>query len=170
MRIVSLARHHEEALAAYLAEFAAAGETTVPAWFADPSWSWADTVDAVAAWSRGERQNPGQVPCTTLLLEHDDALLGVANLRHALNDNLARHGGHVGYSVRPSARGQGHATRLLTEALDLARDIGVDRALLTCAPDNTPSVRVIEKCGGVLQDELFHEGVGHLVRRYWIGL
>jgi predicted acetyltransferase len=69
-------------------------------------------------------------------------------IRHELTDELAEAGGHIGYHVIAPWRRQGHATRMLAEGLDRARKIGLDRVLLTCAPDNVASRRVILANGG----------------------
>ncbi len=58
--------------------------------------------------------------------------------------------GHVGYGIRPSARGRGLAEAALTGMLSLARERGMKRVLLACFANNIPSVRTIEKCGGSL--------------------
>lgn len=53
--------------------------------------------------------------------------------------------------------------------LDVARDRGMERVLVTCDDDNIGSARTIERCGGVLEDKrLSREGVPK--RRYWIAL
>lgn len=62
-------------------------------------------------------------------------------------------GGHIGYVVRPSARRQGRAGARLGAALPIARDLGIDPALLTCDDTNAASRRVIESNGGVLEDQ-----------------
>ncbi|MFY9634598.1 MAG: GNAT family N-acetyltransferase, partial [Cellulosimicrobium cellulans] len=71
-------------------------------------------------------------------------------------------GGHIGYSVRPSARRRGHASAALAAALPMARDLGISRALLTCDEDNFGSRATIEKNGGVYEDTRNGK------RRYWI--
>ena len=71
--------------------------------------------------------------------------------------------GHIGYSVRPSARRQGHATAALRRSLKVARErLGLERVLVTCAEDNPASRTVIEACGGTYEDSREH------TRRYWI--
>ena len=54
----------------------------------------------------------------------------------------------VGYWLAPHARGRGiatHATWLMARwAFDV---LGTERLQLTCAPDNSPSQRVAERCG-----------------------
>ncbi|MEV6646212.1 GNAT family N-acetyltransferase [Amycolatopsis sp. NPDC051371] len=94
-----------------------------------------------------------------------DDYLGRVRLNLRLNDELTEFGGHIGYDIRPSARGRGHATALLREALLVAREAGLDDVLLTCAPGNLPSRRVIERNGGVLADT---SSAGRL--RYWCRL
>ena len=92
----------------------------------------------------------------------DDEVVGFLNLRHELNESLLEEGGHIGYSVRRSARRQGHATRALALALARCAELGIDRALVTCDEDNEGSRRTIERCGGVLED------VRGTKLRYWI--
>ncbi len=46
---------------------------------------------------------------------NDGEIVGVINIRLFLNDFLKREGGHVGYSIRPSERRKGFATRMLKE-------------------------------------------------------
>jgi predicted acetyltransferase len=42
---------------------------------------------------------------------------------------------------------------MLREPLIVARGLGIDRALVTCNVDNVGSRKVIERNGGVLEDE-----------------
>lgn len=100
------------------------------------------------------------------ITEPDGIVLGAISLRYTLTDFLLRAGGHIGYSVRPSARGRGIARWALTEVLTVAGRRGINPVLVTCDDDNHASARVIEKCGGVLED-IRHTEIGHK-RRYWI--
>ena len=65
-------------------------------------------------------------------------MVGFLALRHELNAWLLEEGGHIGYSVRPSRRREGHATRALALAVRRAAELGIDRALVTCDDDNAP--------------------------------
>jgi predicted acetyltransferase len=94
--------------------------------------------------------------------------LGAITLRHALNDFLLRAGGHVGYGLRPSARGAGLAAWALRSILPRAQQLRLGRVLVTCDDSNVASARTIEKVGGVLED-VRHTELG-LTRRYWIAL
>ncbi|MCB9915585.1 MAG: GNAT family N-acetyltransferase [Planctomycetes bacterium] len=91
-------------------------------------------------------------------------------VRHRLNANLRRHGGHVGYYVRPAFRGRGLARRGLAQALDYLRELGERFALVTVDDDNFASIAVVESCGGVLEDKLELGELGVLARRYRIKL
>jgi predicted acetyltransferase len=110
----------------------------------------------------------GRVHATYWWIAEGDSYLGAITLRHALNDFLLRAGGHIGYSVRPSARRRGIATWALRSVLAEARDLGLRRVLVTCDDTNLASARTIENAGGVLEDVRDTE-LGR-TRRYWITL
>jgi predicted acetyltransferase len=167
MRIVQLGPEHEAALREFLDEFAARGETEIHGFFGRPEWTHAETVAAFARWSHGSPP-AGWVPSTTSFLVDAGRVLGVANYRHWLTPHLLEHGGHVGYSVRPSERGRGHGARLLRDAIRRARRFGLERVLVTCDAGNIASARVIEKCAGVFDSEAPTDG--EPIRRYWIDL
>jgi predicted acetyltransferase len=71
-------------------------------------------------------------------------------LRHRLNERLMLRGGHIGYVIRPSERGNGYASLFLRELVRQAAILGIDEALLTCDEGNMASRRAIERNGGVL--------------------
>jgi predicted acetyltransferase len=101
---------------------------------------------------RDHVEDPDWVLNTNLWWVDDDEYIGRMSIRHELNEWLAEVGGHIGYDVRRSRRREGHATAMLAAALVVARDLGIDRALVTCDGDNVASRRVIERNGGVLED------------------
>ncbi len=134
-----------------------------PAW-RDPA-VFARYLDELSVHARTDIPPPeGRVHSTTLWWVEGDGYLGRIAIRHVLNARLLEWGGHIGYDVRPSARRRGHATAMLRAALPVAAGLGIDRVLVTCDPDNVPSRKVIEACGGVLEDER----CGKL--RFWIAL
>lgn len=61
--------------------------------------------------------------------------------------------GHIGYSVVPWKRGCGYATQALRLILDEARSEGLRYVRLTTEPQNLASRRVIEKNGGIVEEE-----------------
>jgi predicted acetyltransferase len=92
-------------------------------------------------------------------------------IRHALTPCLEAHGGHIGYSIRPTEQRKGYATRMLALALEKARQIGLQRVLITCDQRNVASARVIQKNGGLLKNEMPSDQPGReWTQRYWIEL
>jgi len=111
-------------------------------------------VDGIRAERLEETPRPeGYVPDTELWWVDGDEFLGRIGIRHRLTPLLLEMGGHIGYDVRPSARRRGHATEMLRQALTIAHELGIDPALITCDVDNVGSRTVIERNGGVLEDE-----------------
>ena len=132
-----------------------------------PSWTSPDGFAGYVKWLRDQVREDaprpeGHVPCTTLWWVADDEYLGRIAVRHRLTPDLLDGGGHIGYDVRPSARRRGHATAMLRAVLPVARDLGIDSALVTCDLDNVASRKVIESSGGVLEDQR----AGKL--RFWV--
>jgi predicted acetyltransferase len=95
----------------------------------------------------------GYVPQTVLWWVAGDEYLGRLSIRHRLTPHLLHHGGNIGFEMRPSARRRGHATAMLAAALPLAAALGIHSARVDCDRDNAASRRVIEKNGGVLDEE-----------------
>jgi predicted acetyltransferase len=99
---------------------------------------------------------------TVRWIVEDGRVQGGIALRHQLNEL----NGHIGYGIRPSARGRGLATWALGEMLGHARGLGMDRVMLVCLDDNVASIKTIEHHGGVLAD--VQQRGDRSVRRYWI--
>jgi len=181
MDLVTPHTRHQASYLAGVDEFAGAHRD------GDGQWVWIDDAGGQHDYTRAELESPagfahfverrtdpdrpvapGFVPCTFLWMEADGAYVGSLAIRHELNDFLRHEGGHIGYSVRPSARRRGHATEALRQSLTIARDrLGLDRVLVTCDDDNLGSITVIEANGGELENVVTSSD-GVPVRRYWI--
>ena len=61
---------------------------------------------------------------TYILVDNNNHIYGGTIIRHELNDNLLRHGGNIGYLIRPSERGKGYGTLLLSLTLEKSKERG----------------------------------------------
>ncbi len=118
----------------------------------------------------GEDLPSDRVPHTMLYGFVDDKIIGRVSVRHELNDYLRRRGGHIGYAVAPRFRKKGYATEMVGQALEYCRKLGLPRVMITCAEHNTPSWKIIEHFGGILQDQMWDDEEDELMRRYWVRL
>ncbi len=100
--------------------------------------------------SKGLKLPDNWVPATTYWLIDKEAFIGHVNIRHKLNERLKMIGGNIGYAIRPKYRNQGYGKKLLELTLQKAKEIGLKKALLTCDDDNTASIKIIKKYGGVM--------------------
>lgn len=114
--------------------------------------------------SRGIELGPHLVPQTTYWLYSDSCPVGYGKLRLYLNEDLRKTGGHIGYCIRPAARGKGYGSILLSQLLKKAKEKNIPRVLLTCLETNAASKGVIENNGGML--ERVEDGGCY----YWINL
>jgi predicted acetyltransferase len=126
-------------------------------------------LNRVAEYQSEATVPEGKVVSTFLVAVVDGKIAGRVSIRHTLNEFLALTGGHIGYAVVPEFRGQGVATFMLRYALDFCRELGIERAFISCRVTNSASRAVIEKCGGefarIVED---HNKDGGSFRTYWI--
>lgn len=108
------------------------------------------------------------VPETIYWAVYDGNVIGRISLRHRLEGNLHKIGGHIGYEVAPKWRRRGFATEMLRQILktDKAREIG--KLLLTCSPSNEASNKTIITNGGVCSKTVFVDFIGEDRNHYWI--
>ena len=119
--------------------------------------------------SKGINTPDGFVPHSSFwLIDANDRIIGVSNVRHELTDKLRHEGGHIGYGIRPSERKKGYGTILLKKSLEKAREIGISKVLITCDKQNLGSVGVILKNNGKFDSEEFIDTTGCVIQRYWI--
>lgn len=114
----------------------------------------------------------GWVPDTQLLCvrKSDGRIVGMADIRHELNEALLNLFGGIGYSIRPSERRKGYATMQLALAKEVCRSMGMEKLLVSCHKENTASAKTIRRNGGILENEVLDERNGKVLQRYWIGL
>jgi predicted acetyltransferase len=112
------------------------------AWLASAS----EDFDRFVVDRLGVRERWG-VPSTLFWFVSGPHYLGTLVVRHRLLEG--DEGGHIGYHVVWPWQHQGHARRMLMEGRLQAAALGVERALLTVAPTNAWSRKVVLDNGGV---------------------
>ena len=105
-----------------------------------------------------------------ILIDEDNHIYGGTNIRHELNDSLLKHGGHIGYLIRPSERGKGYAKLMLKLALEKCKEFNIPKVLITCREENKASAKVIENNGGIYENSLYADEKDETYRRYWINI
>jgi len=98
----------------------------------------------------------------------DNKIIGSIQLRHFLTPELEKHGGHIGYGIRPSERRKGYGKQQLLLALEEASHLKIPRVMIICDKDNVPSMKTAISCGGILACENIYEGKAQQI--YWIDI
>jgi predicted acetyltransferase len=98
----------------------------------------------------------------------DNRIIGTIQLRHFLTNELEKHGGQIGYSIRPTERKKGYGKQQLLLVLEIAKDMKIPKVMIICDKDNIASSQTAMSCGGILTGENFHEGKEQQI--YWINL
>lgn len=126
-------------------------------------------ANLICADTKEETKDGWVSDITLFCLDKDrNIFVGAVNIRHYLNEELLRTGGHIGDGIRPGERRKGYATAMLALALDECKKLGISKVLMCCDKDDIGSAKSIIKNGGVLENEV--EEDGHIKQRYWIQL
>lgn len=111
---------------------------------------------------------PPKIHQTTYGLFKNDKLIGGFNLRKELVGNTINHGGHIGYLIRPSERRKGYGTKLLELALIKAKELNINKVLITCSINNKASEKVILNNNGIYENNYYDPFDKEIFNRYWI--
>lgn len=160
---------HEAAWHEVIAEFEEYGEEIVPYSLDNRMRDYTAYLQRTRDYAAGKNLDGFVRSDTYFLLNENADILGAINLRYDLNEHLYNFGGHIGYGIRPTARGKGYATYMLKNILPTYKMMGFEKVLITCNADNTASEKVVLKNGGVKENEVKGEG-GNVTYRYWITL
>lgn len=100
-----------------------------------------------------------KVPARTYFLVRacDNKIVGMCNIRLALNGRLKKFAGHIGYSIRPTERRKGYNKTNLYLALKVCDEYGIDKVFMDADLDNVASWKTIEALGGERFKEYFNE-------------
>ena len=107
--------------------------------------------------------NEERVPARTYFLvrESDSRIVGMINIRLALNKRLSHYGGHIGYSIRPTERGKGYNNINLYLGLKVCRKYGIERIFMDADLENPASWKTMEAFGGVRIREYYDDVNAH---------
>ena len=163
--LVKAEEKYREQITDMMDEWTASGEKIVP--YAIRKTNYRDFDSYISSLEQKEVRD-GKVPDSTFFCLDTDRniIVGAVNIRHYLNENLLRNGGHIGDGVRPSERRKGVATKMISLALEECGKLGISRVLMVCDKDNIGSAKSIINNGGVLENEIICDGV--IEQRYWI--
>ena len=100
------------------------------------------------------------VPSDTYFLVRcdDDRIVGMVNIRKLLTEELKRHGGNIGYGIRPSERGKGYNKINLYLALKVCDKYNIEEVLLDALSSNVASWKTMEALGGKRIKEFIDNG------------
>ena len=102
---------------------------------------------------RIEKCLPGDIPLyiMSIVRREDGMAVGQITLQVASPAEVY-FGGHIGYRVDESSRGNNYALKACRIMFKQAIKHGIRQILITCNPDNIPSRRTLEKLGGYLRE------------------
>ncbi len=107
--------------------------------------------------------NEEKVPARTYFLvrDNDKRIVGMVNIRLALNERLSKFGGHIGYSIRPTERGKGYNKINLYLALKVCRQYKINKVFMDADLNNEASWKTMEALGGKRIREYYDEEFSH---------
>ena len=107
--------------------------------------------------------NEERVPARTYFLvrESDSRIVGMINIRLALNERLKHYGGHIGYSIRPTERGKGYNKINLYLGLKVCDQYGIEEVFMDADLANPASWKTMEALGGKRIREYYDDQNAH---------
>ena len=113
----------------------------------------------------------GVSPYTRYFLINDEEMIvAQGDVRHKLTPHNINFAGQLGYGTLPSYRNRGYATLMCGELLRKAKQLGLERIIITCDASNAASAKVIEKNGGKLLEVRFFSKEKVYMKRYEVVL
>ncbi len=91
-----------------------------------------------------------KVPAETFFLvrANDNRIVGMVNIRLALNEHLRNSSGHIGYCIRPTERRKGYNKINLYLALKVCQDHEIHEVLMDCDKTNLGSAKTMQAFDG----------------------
>ncbi|ALP35533.1 GCN5 family acetyltransferase [Paenibacillus sp. IHB B 3084] len=170
VRLVKPENVRKEAYLSFYEDWKKSQELMVPWVISTEPYDFEGMLTFLSNQENGIGLSEGWVKTSTYwLVTATEQVVGAVNIRHNLNEKLLNAGGHIGYGIRPSARGNSYAVTMLALALEKAKELGISRALVVCDSDNIASKKTILRNGG-MPDWDYVEEDGKRMNRFWIEL
>jgi len=124
-------------------DYLSSGEKMVPFVLKFYRWNMKEYIKKLENFSKGIDIWEFVPHSTFWLKDTKNNIKWVVNIRHNLTNRLRKYGTHIGYWVAPIYRKKGYATIMLKLALKKAKEIGINKVLITCETWNIASSKVI---------------------------
>jgi predicted acetyltransferase len=121
-------------------------------------------IDELKKLSKGVNLHLGVVTTSTFWLVDGEEIVGVTRIRHK---EIAT-AGNIGYDISPIYRNKGYGTKILTLALEKAKEIGLKDVIVTCTLNSIASKKIIEKNNGTLLEIIFDSDDNQELYKYKI--
>ena len=170
LKLVFPNEEHEQEWKDIIQGIEESGEKIVPYALKGDAVKYEDYLENARRYSTGVGIPKDRVPSGIFFLvnEGDKRILGAIDIRYELNDYLLKYGGHIGYGIRPTERKKGYASEMLRLALDICREKGLRKVLITCDKNNLGSAKTMLNNGAALENEV--KNGEEITQRYWIEL
>lgn len=159
IKLIRPAIEHKKEALEFREEFFGAGEKVINGGeLLDQTEIYEEWLSSVKLNANPDTVSPEWVLTDTFFaVDEAGKIIGIIDFRHELKGFLVDFG-HCGYSVRPSERRKGYATKMLALVIEVARTAKLSSLQLSVERSNTPSIRTITKNGGVLERSFDFEG------------
>jgi predicted acetyltransferase len=168
MNLVRPTQQYREQIMAYRATFLNLGEQPYGGSSLRRFDDFNKWLTKVIYQEKGDNLPENSVPSTQFLSIVNGRLIGLINIRHRLTPELLMESGHIGYSIHPDERRKGYAIEQLRLGLIEAKNLGLEKVLVTCDKSNIASSKTIKKVSGILENEVISSDTNEIVQRYWI--
>ena len=168
--LVNPSMQHKEAYNEMLLDFEKAGYRINPTAIRPKGMDYINWLRNLETYKSSETCPSQFSPSETYFLVNNyNKIFGAITIRHYLDEELLKFGGHIGYGISPSERRKGYAKVMLRLALKNCINLGMKQVLITCNKGNIASAKTIISNGGVFENELIEDN-GNIVQRYWVEL
>jgi len=165
--LTSPATDYCEAFRNMVSDYIRAGEDIYINLYQPALENFSQYIRALEHYATGRKLPPRENPHSTFwLTDPGGRIYGNIRIRYKALPMY----GNIGYDIRPSCRGRGLGTLILRLGLEKARELDLHRIKIACDEKNVPSVRVIERNGGIFMERLYDRKTRLFVKRYYIDL